>query len=256
MGLRHVIRWETVPVIVLAGWLPLAWAGADLRLGGSYRSYPLSGVAEPTLGYGLVMYGSEGAPFSGYVRAAIDGYTAGSYNSGVAKLEIFPLAILGVRAGGESVQNDRDYSAFDCVNFRCRGRSYRTFIEAELSLGAGPVFAQGKWRRERWTQPDPLAGDFVEPTSGLVMDSAGESQTVYSGVAGLKLGENWAVIAGLRYGEGETGMSQMPFGLLRWRGERFTLGLGGGAFRSELKKREATALGYFTWDIWPSVAIR
>ncbi len=245
-----------VPVFV-GFWLGhVAWAGADLRLGGSYRSYPLSGVLEPAIGYGVVAYGAEGAPFSGYIRAAMDGATAGSYNSGLAKLEIFPLAFVGVRAGGESIQNDKDYSAYNCTAVGCQGRYYRTFVESELSLGYGGVFVQGKWRRERWTQPKQQTGDFIDPTSGLVISANGEAETVYSGVLGYKINDTWAVLGGARYAEDGTGISQFPFGVVRWRSGGFTAGVGGGTFKSELKKREGTVLAYFTWEIWPSVALK
>ena len=245
-----------MPVIVGLLAPTVALAGTDLSLGGSYRSYPLSGVIEPTIGYGVVAYGTEGAPFSGYVRAALDGASAGSYNSGQAKLEIFPLAFIGARAGGESIQNDKDYSAYDCQLAGCKGRYYRTFVESELSLGYGGVFFQGKWRRERWTQPKEQTADYIEPTSGLVMSAGGESETVYNGVLGYKINDSWAVLGGVRYAAGDTGISQLPFGMVRWRSGGFTMGLGGGTFKSELKKREATAIAYFTWDIWPSVAIK
>ncbi len=255
---RHFLFSRVVTTIVLFVILapPPALADADLSLGGSFRSYPLSGVAEVKSGYGMVLYGQKNSPFSGYIRPALEGYSALLYNSGIAKLEIFPLAILGARAGGESIQNDNEYTAYDCKKYRCLGRNYRTFFETELTLGAGPFFIQGRWRRERWTQPDPEAGDFVDPTSGLLMKSQGESQTVYTAVSGVKLSPTWTVMAGLRYAEDEDGISRMPFLLLSWKNSSWTVSAGGGGFESSLKDRSATALLSVTWEILPSVALR
>lgn len=258
IGFSDVKSWISVPCFVVGLLLSqVCFAGADLNLSANARSYPLSGVAEAQAGYGVVLYGTEGSPFSGYMRLGLDGSSAGSYNSGAAAVELFPLAILGVRAGGESVQNDKDYSAYDCEMLGCQGRFYRTFVEGEVTLGYAGVFAQGKWRRERWTQAKGQVGDFVDPTSGLLMDEAGESQTVYQAVLGYKWSEAWTTMGGLRYAVDDGGdQSQMPFGLLKWTSGGFSVALGGGAFKSALKARDSMVLGYISWDIWPSVKLK
>jgi hypothetical protein len=253
-----VKRWISVPCFVgLIMASELCAAGLDLNLSGNARSYPLSGVIEAQSGYGVVLYGEEGSPFAGYVRVAVDGASAGTYNSGGARVEIFPLGILGVRGGGESIQNDKDYTAYDCEVYACQGRFYRTYVEGELTLGYSGLFAQGRWRRERWTQPkESQSGDFADPTSGLLMSATGESQTVYQALLGYKWNEAWTIMAGLRYASDDDGISQMPFGILRWTSGGFSLGLGGGAFKSALKDRESMAIGFFSWDIWPSVKLK
>jgi hypothetical protein len=239
--------------------IPAFGAGLDLAIGGTFRSYPLSGVLEPELGYGMILWGDESAsPWYGYLRPKIEGATAATYNSGAVSLELFPLSFLGGRAGGESIQNDNEYSAYDCEIYGCLGRYYRTFAEAELSLGAGPVFMQARWRRERWTQKNAQAGDFLEPTSGVVLDGTGDSQTVYIGMLGFKFSENWSVLGVVRYAESEglEGWSRMPYGVIRYTSGNFQIGVGGGQFESSLKSKDATALGFFRWDFWPSVAIK
>lgn len=256
MKLGHVKKPKWVPTIVLFLASSLAWAGPDFGVGATYRSYPLSGVMEVKSGYGTVFYGTEGGPFSGYGRIGVEGASAGTYNSGLAMIELFPLAILGARAGGEVVQSDAKYRAYDCELYLCEGRFYRTFFEAELSLGAGPVFLQGRWRRERWSEKNPRDGDFIDPTSGLLITASGESETVYVGVLGVKLGPSWSLVSGLRYAEGETGLSRFPFGLLRYRVGGWSMGLGGGAFESELKSREGSVLAFLNYEIWPSVGLR
>lgn len=235
----------------------IARAEFDFSLGGTSRSYPLAGVIEAESGYGVLLRGSARDPFSSYLRARIDGSSAYTYNSLGGALEFFPLAILGVRAGGEAIQNDKDYSAYDCETYRCLGRYYRTYIEGELTVGAGPVFVQGRWRRERWTQKEPEAGDFIDPTSGIYIDSAGDSQTVYFGVAGLKLNENWQVLAILRYAESDMneGWSRTPYGVIRYSAGNFSIGVGGGQFESSLKEKDFTAVGVFRWELAPGLSV-
>ncbi len=245
------IRWWLPTFVVFAICFP-ARANLDLGVGGTFRSYPLSGVAEARAGYGFLLYGAAGSPFSGYVRPNLEVNSAGTYNSGMAQLEVFPLAFLGLRAGGESVQNDKDYTPYDCEADRCRGRFHRTFFGGDLTLGAGGAFVRGLWRRERWSQPQEQAGDFIEPTSGLVMRARGESQTVYYGVGGYKLSETWAVLGGVRYAQSDEGFSRMPFGMVRFTRGDFALGVGAGEFESTLKDKAFTAWGYVSWDFVPS----
>lgn len=238
---------------------PTAWGkGFDLSLGGTFRSYPLSGVAEAEAGYGALLWGSEGAPWYGYLRPKLEGASAGTYNSGAVSLELFPISFLGVRAGGESIQNDNEYSAYDCELYRCLGRFARTFVEAELTLGAGPVFVQGRWRRERWWQKDADAGDFIEPTSGLVLRGTGDSETIYIGVAGFKFNDSWSLLGVVRYAESDQteGWSRMPYGVIRYTRGRLQIGAGAGQFESSLKEKEVTALSFIKWEVAPSIALR
>ncbi|MBX3022717.1 MAG: hypothetical protein KF799_13675 [Bdellovibrionales bacterium] len=235
-----------------------AHAQMDLSLTGLFRHYPLSGIVEADAGYGIPVWGTPRTPFSGYLRPRLLGGTAAIYNSADAALEVFPIAFFGGRAGGEMIQNDSEYSAYDCQVYRCVGRFHRTYAEVELSLGAGPVFAQARWRRERWSQPDPLAGSFIDPTSGLVMAGRGDWQTVIHGVLGYKLSEQWTAMAILRYAEsGEPReVSRTPVAMLRYTAGPFSLGVGAGVFESALKKLDFTTQSFVRWEIEPSLALR
>ena len=244
-------------IIVFIGFLPNAVAETDLMVGASTRSYPLSGVLEAELGYGLMLWGSQGSPWYGYSRLELSGSTAATYNGGMVAVELFPLSFLGARAGGESMQNDQDYRAYDCLANVCQGRFYRRFFEAEISLGAGPLFIQGRWRRDHWTQSEPTHGNFIDPTSGLVMEALGDMQTVYQALLGLKLSSDWTLITGLRYAHNEAGaISRFPFLLSRWKSGSVTYALGGGAFKSDLKPMEGSVVAFIQWEIWPSLALQ
>jgi len=245
-------------IVILILFSHAAWAGFDLHIGAATRSYPLSGVVQAESGYGILLRGTAHSPFSSYLRLKIDGASAGTYNSLGAAFEFFPLAILGLRAGGEAIQNDNEYTAYDCAAHQCLGRNYRTYIEGELTLGAGPVFVQGRWRRERWSQKDPLQGDFIDPTSGVVLKSEGDSQTVYYGVAGIKFGPKWSVLGVVRYAESDLlkGWSRLPYGVLMFKEGTFSAGVGAGVFASSLKDKDFSALGFLRWEIAPSLAVR
>lgn len=246
-------------IVILFLWSYFAFASYDLSLGGSLRSYPLSGVAELEAGDNFILWGAPapGNPFYGYIRPKIWGDTAATYNSAAAVVDLFPLSFLGARAGGEAVQNDTKYTAYNCVDANCLGRFYRTFFEAEVTLGAGPVFVQGKWRRERWSEAHPSLGDFIEPTSGFSLMGSGESETVYQGVAGVKISPELTVMGGLRFASSDSREhSRMPFGLLKWNLTPVSIGVGGGYFESDLKKREITGLLVAKWEIWPSLELK
>jgi hypothetical protein len=234
----------------------VAHAAPDLAVGGTIRSYALSGVVEAEGGYGVLLWGDPASPFYGYLRPRLYGSSAYTYNSLDTAVEVFPISFLGMRAGGEASQNDQKYSAYDCNTFRCLGRFYRAYFEAEFSAGAGPVFVHGSWRRERWSQRDGTAGDFIDPTSGLAMRGGGDSQTVYYGVGGVKVDPNWSVVAVLRYAQSDPrDFSRLLFEALRYHDERLTLSLGAGIFESTLKKQGLTVAGFVRWEIWPSLAL-
>ncbi len=231
-------------------------AQVDYSLGGVIRSYPLGGVIEGESGYNLLLWGDQASPFHGYMRAKAYGSSAFDYNSLDGSLEFFPLAIFGIRAGGESIQNDKNYVAHDCVTYNCRGRFYRNYVEMELSGGYGPVFAQARWRRERWTQ-NGGDHDFIDPTSALALDSGGDSQTIYYGVLGYKFNDNWSLLGVTRYAEGTNKhkFSRFPYGIVRYHDGPMQIGVGGGFFESTDRKQEFSMVGFIKWEFAPSMAL-
>lgn len=258
-GWRDILR-ALAPAIVVLALANSARAQApsgDLSLGALVRSYPLSGVLELGSGYNLPVWGTPRTPLSGYVRPRLYASSAAVYNSGDLALEIFPLGFLGARAGSELIQNDADYSAYDCRTYRCQGRFNRAYFETELSLGLGPVFAQARWRRERWGGGQGVPQLFIDPTSGVALNADGESQTVYYGVLGVNLNPRWALIGLLRYAVTDAReLSRTPTLMVRYRQGRWTMGVGAGVFESTLKKRDFTATAFLRWEIWPSLALR
>lgn len=122
--LSDILRTAVAAIVILLSGANMVHADFDGSVGASLRSYPLSGVVEADAGYGILLWGAQapGSPWYGYLRPVLEGASSVSYNSGLAALEFFPLSILGVRAGGESIENDKVYSAYDCVAYQCLGR--------------------------------------------------------------------------------------------------------------------------------------
>ncbi len=233
-------------------------ADFDLALGSTFRTYPLSGVIEFDAGYDFLLWGvnAAGSPWYGYLRPHFDASSAGTYNTLGFALDLYPLSILGLRAGGEGIENDQNYSAYDCLNFDCRGRYSRTYAQGELTLGAGPVFLQGRVRRERWTERAGSLGAFIEPTAGLALAASGDSQTVYRGSLGVHTGANWTVLGAVVYTQSDThGISRFPFALVRYALGGFSAGLGAGVFSSTLKVQGFSSLLFLRWEVKPSLAL-
>ena len=221
------------------------------------RSYPLSGVVDGEVGYGVLLRGEANDPFSSYLRARAYGATAGIYNSIEGAVEFFPLAILGVRAGGEVISNSKDYTAYNCDKYDCLGQFHRTYIETELTLGAGPVFVQGRWKRERWTQKEKSTMDFIDPTSAVAIKADGDSQTIYIGVLGYKVSPNWTVLGVVRYSENDQqgGWSRFPYGLVRFKEGQLSYGVGAGQYESHIKNEGLAILGLIRWEFSPSLKL-
>lgn len=242
--------------VVIAFWVTNSGAFAaspDFSLGGSFRSYPLSGVVEAEAGYGFTLWGTPETPWSGYIRPKIEAASALTYNSLAEVIEVFPLSILGVRAGGESIQNDTKYSAYNCEDSNCLGRFYRGFLEMELTLGYHDFFARGYYRRERWSQK-ASGQNFIEPTSGLIMNETGDAQTVFRYLVGYKYSEQSSWIGVFRLAQNNAHEKSNVWAILldrKWS-ESLSITLGAGHFDSHEKPGDLMALGYFRWSLRPN----
>lgn len=240
--------------------------GLDLSLGIPVRSYPLSGVLEVESGYGLSLWGTPRGPFGGYLRPRLLGATALTYNSLDAGIEFFPLGIFGLRAGIETIQNDRAYSAYDCADNLCTGRFQRHYLGVEATVGEGKFFARLRLRRDFWRfgdgrALDPVAfpgGGFIEPTSGLRLAAGGEGQNILRLYAGLKIDPRWTALAALlTVSSDHGGFSRSPMAVLVYsRADKgWSVGGGLGTFESSLKPWSLTATLFARWEIWPSLAL-
>lgn len=224
--------WAPLIVTFILSFPDKAVAEFDFSMESLARSYPLAGFVSAQLGYGLVVWGDHKPGDKnidyGYARLFAEGGTAGTYNSGLVGGEVYPISFLGFKAGKEWIQNDDDYRDFDCVNFNCKGARSREFYQARLLFGAWFLFSSFSMRVEKWHEPLPYLGDFIEPTSGLSARADGDTQTVYSGLIGANLTDTWSIVAAEQYFEmsNNHGITRTFLGGPRWSDGEFSV-LGG-----------------------------
>ncbi|MGZ3721977.1 MAG: hypothetical protein ACXVA9_03540 [Bdellovibrionales bacterium] len=254
-----VLRARATTIVMLMFFSGAVAAEIDFNISGAVRSYPLSGILEGDLGYGLLLWGQHGSgPMYGYIRPHVGAATAGYYNSAIASLDLYPISFFGFRAGGEAIENDKNYTAYDCDRYQCKGRSYRTFAQGELTVGHGPIFVQLREKREHWTLGNPNSGEFMETSSGLSLSGQGDSQTVYRAVAGYKINPTWTVMGVYMYSQSDNTreISRFPYAALRYVTGPCSVGVGAGVYSSTIKPEGGSALAYFGWNIKPSLALQ
>ena len=227
-----------------------AWAAWDTSLEGSYRSFPLGGVAEWGLGYGQRVWGSDRGPFYGYVRvgAVVEGVE--NYEAHAVSAEIFPLSFFGVKLGRRWVQNHNDYEDYDCVVYVCRGRFLEDFVEVPLYLSVGSILGVAVYRESGWVSDggNDLGGktDFIEPTSGLPLVALPRVESG-SRIIRWRGGIFWQFPNGFRVGYTEStyrnreALSFMWLGVVQYRPtEHWSFTLSSGEYRSNLKLVDPT----------------
>lgn len=234
-------------------------AQLDANFAAYVRSFPRSGVLEAEVGYGSPLWGSPGGEniLYGYLRPFGNVATSGTYNSVATGVEFFPVAFMGVRAGGEYSNNSKRYVDFDCYALNCTGTRYRSFFESQVIFGNKQIFGQVKMRRQRWSQDQELRGNFVDPSSGLEVKGNGDSETVWQSYMGVKINDSWKVIAGNRYGEMSNikGISQFIFlgGQYNWAPISASFGIG--SFASALKERDTSYFLVLGWELYPTIGL-
>jgi hypothetical protein len=262
---------QMAQIIYICGFLtPLhAWAGFDLAVGGYGRDYPMGAGAELNLGYGHLLWGSSSEKLYGFIRAGLDIEGVVDYNAVNAKLEIFPISILGLRVGQSRSESQLDYEDFDCELYLCRGHFAENYFEVPVFLGYGPVTFAASYKHSQWKSDSNNAAiasaQFIEPSSGLALavDDTEDVERV-RGTVFLDLGDRW--LGGewrLGYSEARYSVesstenvfaaierdSRIWLGLLQYSMEEpsFQVTLGTGEYRSYLLPSDPTFVVSFSF---------
>ena len=216
------------------------------------RSYPISAILNAKLGYGWTLWGATGddAVMYGYLKPELKVSTLGSYNSGLLQVQVFPISFLGFIVGAETVSSSANYPAYDCVTYRCTGKSWQTFVEANLVLGVGPVFLIGRAGVEDWHQAPDQDRDFINSNYGLALKQQGDRVSFAGGVTGYKLDEEWMILYSYMWLQAHEikGQSQTNLALVQWSSGDWKLLGGVGSFESELKNKQTTVFLRLKWN--------
>lgn len=176
----------------------IAHADFDLNFEVNYRHYPQAASAASTIGYDYLFWGSSGDQLYGFTRVALTAEGITDYFSHTAMIEIFPVNILGVKFGKSWSANYKDYEAYNCIDYLCRGHFMTHFLEVPFFIEYSGLALVASWRSEQWQVTDPLAMsnrvEYVEPTSGLPLLITSQREIQRTRVAVLyKYDENWRV---------------------------------------------------------------
>lgn len=127
-----------------------AYAHFDLSAGAALRSYPaLGGEVNAQFGYNFLLWGSgPGADkkniMYGLLRPALNVNSSAVINGYDARLELYPISIIGLAIGQRNIVSDfEDFPFFDCEKVRCKGTIKRDYTQFKMALGFGPLMAVG-----------------------------------------------------------------------------------------------------------------
>lgn len=237
----------------------IAHADFDLDFGLNYRFYPQAATAESTIGYGHLLWGSTSEPLYGFTRIAFTAEGITDYFSNTVMFEVFPVSILGARVGNSWSENYKDYSAYNCTDYLCRGRFESQFFEVPFFIEFWSFSLIASWRSEQWqiTDHPQLSNqiEFVEPSSGLPLSITGQHEVERKQIAVFyKLDETWrAGVTETQY-EGEssgpgykTTYARLRAVLVQFQVKgvftsqgNFSVVIGAGEFRSQLALTDPT----------------
>lgn len=241
-----------------------ALASWDFEVGTAGRSFPLGGSVEASSGYGVILWGQETrsssgpkSPWYGYLRPALQLASAGTWNSGALEFSVFPISILGVTAHTEAIHNSSDYADFSCESHQCTGWFYRHYLEAQLALGAGPVFFLAQGRLESHSQEKEDSGSFIDPLSGLILQAEGEKIAIATGIVGLNLSEHFRLAAVNTHAinDSETLFTRMSLLTVQYRIGAWSAVLGGGSYDGSTQDPHITGIISLNYTIKPSVEL-
>ena len=158
------------------------------------RAVPFGAIFTWQSGYGFPIWGDpKTTKVYGYLRPGVVAQTIGVVNRGEAHFDLFPISILGLRAGANFSQRAQGkFDTVDCEMFDCKGVVTRQFIQAQAMFGVAGFFTAltGRWTKLKHSGSTQI---FIDETSSLPGKVLGDSLTTWNGMLGYSVDEIWRV---------------------------------------------------------------
>lgn len=246
-----------------------AQAQLDTTVNAYYRSYPLGGSIDLNLGYALVLHGTAGStddPFFGYVRGEVMASGSTGYSGWGYQFQAFPVSFLGITAGQFFYDNDRDYTAYDCTTYACKGNYREDFIEGRLALAYKSLFLIGRMKTTLALESNSgNAIGYISPDYSLALNRDRDKVHKTTLLGGYDFNDKWAAIATYIRSEASKSNQVGTFvaGGALFKQETYRIGLLAGSFDHDHpstataidKKSDFTVMANFQWNVMPSVAL-
>lgn len=236
------------------------WANIDFSTSLGARSYPVSGAFVAQAGYYRTIWGdfkgdSAGDldPMYGYVRAFVQPEISLGYDSMALGFEMFPISILGFRWKRAWPNNREDLDAYDCANFDCLFENEIDIYEMDLTLGYGQIFFGGRWASRIYIDRSgesnvPTA--IVDPEIGLAWTPETQDE-IQSSIyfLGWQFSKEWQMFALSSWHRlnNSSDESQSSYLILNHNISNYSISAGLGAFKSDLKRQDTSAILQLKW---------
>ncbi len=222
----------------------------ESKLSGGVRAYPKGGRLLYKAKKEYVLWGEKEVNgkknhMYGYAAPNATAYTAGYLNGARFDVDIFPISFFGFRFGHEIYFNNKEYSAFDCETFNCKGGFDKSYYEILGAMKCKKVFYKMRLIRQNVTQRNIYKPNFMDALTGLVAKNDGDNLLVDHHVTGYLFSKQWVVSVlyiNARAQEVNNDSEQITLNVTHFKDDKWTYNFGLGSFRSTTRVRKATAL--------------
>lgn len=234
-----------------------AFAGLDYKITARARTYPVSLISEFDLGYNALIWGDSQKILYGYLRPNITLSEIGTFHSGSAALDFYPISFFKLRSGASIIKTNSRRTDIDCSKFDCQGKIKTTFFESSLLLGKGDYFSSFKYRINSSKRSD---GDkpFLEFDTMIPMQSRHDQSQLFQIALGKTINEKWRGLLASQVASSKNanGSSTSHYLLGMWTKDNIEIAGGPGIFRSSILEKGFSAVFWITWNGKESLALK
>ncbi|MFA6236275.1 MAG: hypothetical protein WC635_03020 [Bacteriovorax sp.] len=234
-----------------------AFASIDYKVTARSRNYPTSLVSEFDVGYNVLLWGDSQKILYGYLRPNFIFSEIGTFHSGSAALDFYPISFFKLRGGASIIKTNSRRTDINCNEFDCQGTIRTKFFESSLLLGAGDYFSALKYRINSSDRRD---GDksFLEFDTMIPMHSRHDQSQFFQMAIGKTINEKWSGLfaSGVASSKDAHGSSTSHYLLGMWSQDNIEIAGGPGIFRSSLQEKGFSAVLWITWNGRESLALK